>query len=191
MRRITLDIETIGDFGSAMADPTALEVCMVGIHDSADDTYSSYLKEDLPKLWSVLERADAIVGYNSDHFDIPILDKYYPGNLQTIKSIDLMKEVRQVLGRRLKLDNLAQATLGRPKSADGLQAVKWWSEGKIEKVREYCLEDVRITKELYEYARTHNALKYRDFDGIRDVKLNTSGWEERNGTPALTHTLPF
>jgi uncharacterized protein YprB with RNaseH-like and TPR domain len=190
MRKITFDIETIG--AANFSDPTELELAIVGIHDSKTDELSCYSKEELPKLWPILERADLLIGYNSDHFDIPILNKYYPGDLTAIKSVDLLKEIKQVLGRRLRLDNIAEATLGRKKSGNGLQAVKWWSEGLYDKVKEYCLDDVRITRDIYEYARKNKALKYRDFDGVRDIKLDVSGWEKLPvGRGALTHTLPF
>jgi DEAD/DEAH box helicase domain-containing protein len=189
MRRITFDIETIGDFRTN-GDFSNLEISIVGVHDSETDTYSSYLKEEFPKLWPLLESADMLIGYNSDHFDIPILNRYYSGDLTKIKSLDLMKEIKDVLGRRLRLDSVAEATLGKGKLAHGLDAVKWWAEGKIDKIREYCLDDVRITKELYDYARKNNALKYKDFEGNREIKLNTSKWEEINGG-AMTHTLPF
>src|ERR1700690_2401446 len=115
MRVITFDIETIGDFGSN-GDFSNLEVTVVGVHDSSTNEMSSYFKDDLPKLWPLMESADVLVGYNSEHFDIPILNKYYAGDLSKIKSLDLLREVKQVLGRRLKLDNLAEATLGKKKS---------------------------------------------------------------------------
>lgn len=191
MQRITLDIEIAGVFEGALPDPSVLELTLIGIHDSQTNEYSSYLQKELSKLWPILERADLLIGYNSDHFDIPILNKYYSGDLTKIKSIDLLKEVRQVLGRRLKLDNLAQATLGQKKIANGLEATRWWEQGEIEKVREYCLDDVRLTKELYEYAKKHGHLKYKDFDGIREIKLDTTNWEKTENKPALTHTLPF
>ncbi|MSR70623.1 hypothetical protein EXS62_01125 [Candidatus Kaiserbacteria bacterium] len=190
MKRITFDIETEGDFRTN-GDFSNLEVTVVGVHDSETGTLSAFYKEELPKLWPVLESADIIVGYNSDHFDIPILAKYYAGDLGKIKSIDLLKEIKNVLGRRLKLDNVAGATLGRNKTSDGLEAVKWWAQGLKEKVRDYCLADVAITNDLYEYARKHGSLKYRDYDGVREIKLDTSAWEEIEDSPALTHTLPF
>jgi DEAD/DEAH box helicase domain-containing protein len=189
MRRITFDIETIGDFTGG-ADFSNQEVTVVGVHDSETGEYSSYLKEELPKLWPIMERADLLVGYNSDHFDIPILNKYYAGDLTKIRSLDLLKEIKNVLGRRLKLDNLAQATLGVGKSGHGLEAQKWWANGEVEKVRAYCLDDVRITVELYEYAKKHKSLKYKDFDGLREIKLDTSSWE-KGDTASMTHTLPF
>lgn len=191
MRRIVFDIETTGQMQGGSIDFTNQELTIVCIYDSKTDSYSSYLKEELPKLWGILERADVLIGYNSDHFDIPILNKYYPGDLTQMRSIDLLKEVRAVLGRRLKMDNIAEATLGTGKIASGLDAVRWWQEGNIEKLREYCIDDVRVTKELYDYAKKHKHLKYKDFDGIRDIKLNPAGWEKGADAPLLTHTLPF
>lgn len=192
IRRIVFDIETTGATGPGGAfDMSAQELTVVSIHDSKTDTYSSFFKDELPKLWGILERADILIGYNSDHFDIPILNKYYPGDLTKIKSIDLLKEVRNVLGRRLKLDNIAQATLGTGKIASGLDAVKWFAEGKLDLLREYCEDDVRVTKEVYEYAKKNKSLKYKDFDGVREVKLNPTKWEVIEDAPAITHTLPF
>ena len=192
MRAITFDIESISDsLVRGHVDVNEQELTVVGIHDSETGEYSSYLREDLPKLWPILERADMLIGYNSDHFDIPILNKYYPGDLTRIKSLDLMKEVQEVLGRRLKLDTLARATLGTKKSGDGAKAMEWWAKGQIEKVRAYCLDDVKITKQLYDYALKNGSVKYRDIvDGMREVKLDTSTWETHDSA-ALTHTLPF
>lgn len=190
MRRITFDIETEGDF-LGNGNFSNLEVTVVGVYDSHSKEYSSYLKNELHKLWPLMEAADMLVGFNSDHFDIPILNKYYAGDLTKIKSLDLLKEVKNVLGRRLKLDNLAEATLGRKKIGNGLEAVEWWKQGLVEKVREYCLDDVKITEELYLFAKKHRSLKYRDFDGLREIKLDTKSWEDLPDSPGLTHTLPF
>ena len=191
MRKITFDIETSNlfqDVGSN--DPSKLALSVVCIHDSETDTYSSYMEEDLGKLWPILEKTDMLIGYNSDHFDIPLLNKYYPGDLSKIKSIDLLKEIRASLGRRIKLDDVAEATLGKNKTAHGLEAVVWWRNGEKEKVVKYCLEDVKITKELYEYAKKSGHVKYREGTVIKEIKLNPSDWEKTTET-AMTHTLPF
>jgi len=191
MRKITLDIETIGEFSGSTFDPSMMELTVIGIHDSETDAYTVYTQEELPQLWPILERADLLIGYNSDHFDIPIMNKYYSGDLTAIRSLDLLKEIKNVLGRRLKLQSIAEATLGHGKSADGLQAVRWWKEGKYDEVKKYCIEDVRVTKDIYDYAMKNGSVKYRDYDGVRDIKLDVSGWEKEGGGPALTHTLPF
>jgi DEAD/DEAH box helicase domain-containing protein len=97
--------------------------------------------------------------------------------------------VQKVLGRRLRLQNLAEATLGKGKKGDGLQSVEWWQQGLVEKVREYCIEDVRITRELYDYALSKGHVKYKDLRDIREIKLDTSLWEQNVAGATLTHTL--
>ena len=191
MKVITFDIETVGDFGTN-GDFSKLDVTVVGVHDSSTGGMSSYFKEDLHKLWPLLESADVLVGYNSEHFDTPILNKYYAGDLSKIKSVDLLKEIKNVLGRRLKLDNIAEATLGKKKSGNGMEAVVWWKQGLHDKVRDYCLDDVKITRQLYDYALKNGSLKYRDYEsGLREIKLDTSNWEKPQETGGMTHTLPF
>lgn len=191
MRKIVFDIETRNvPFGGSF-DPRSLDLSVICIHDSHTAQYSSYFLEDLPKLWPILEHADMLIGFNSDHFDIPLLDKYYPGDLTQIKSLDLLKEVKNALGRRLRLDTLAEATLGHGKSANGLQAVEWWKKGEYDKVVKYCTDDVRITKEIYDYARENGCLKYRELGAIKEIQLDTSKWETLPEKQAMTHTLPF
>ena len=147
MRRITFDIETEGDFRTN-GDFSNLEITVLGVHDSSDNTLKGFYKDELRDAWPLFEAADIIIGYNSEHFDIPILNKYYAGDLTKIKSVDLLKEVKNVLGRRLKLDNLAEATLGAGKSGNGLEAVEWWKQGLREKVRDYLKENPKTLLDL-------------------------------------------
>ncbi len=192
MKYVVFDIETAQAFSSLRANVDHLELALVGVYDSETDSYSSYIKEELPHLWPLLERTDLLIGYNSNTFDIPILNRYYPGDLTKIPSLDLLAEIYKVLGRRIRLQSLAEATLGKSKKGDGLKAVEWWQDGKVEKVREYCIEDVRITKELYDYVLAHGILKYKDLREIRDMKIDTANWGKANtSAPSLTHAFPF
>ena len=189
----TFDIESVSDsVVRGHIDVNEQELTVVAIHDSETGTYASYFRKDLSKLWPILERTDMLIGFNSDTFDIPLLNRYYPGDLSHIRSLDLLAEIQKVLGRRIRLQSLAEATLGRGKSGDGLLAGTWWKEGKKEKVAEYCIEDVRLTRELYDYALAHGVLKYKDLRDIRDIKLDTSLWDKTDvAIPAMTHTLPL
>lgn len=192
MRAITFDIETANAFPSlARNDLSQMEISIVGIHDSETDEYTSYSKEEFPLLWPILERADMLIGFNSNTFDIPILNRYYPGDLTKIKSLDLLVEVYKTLGRRVRLQSLAEATLGKGKGGNGLQAVEWWAAGEYEKVRKYCIEDVRITRELYDYALANGSLKYKDINQKKEIRIDTRGWEEVAEAPPTTHTLGF
>jgi DEAD/DEAH box helicase domain-containing protein len=96
-----------------------------------------------------------------------------------------------VLGRRVRLQSLAEATLNKGKSGNGLEAVEWWQQGLVDKVRAYCLDDVRITREIYDYALKHGKLKYKDLGGAREFKIDTSSWNKGSHDSSITHTLPF
>ncbi len=191
MRIVVFDIETtnwLADTGSS--DPASLTIALVGIHDS-ETGYSSYIEQDLPKLWPIIERTDVLIGWNSDHFDIPLLNKYYPGDLTRIKSVDLMKEFQPFVGRRLKLDAVAEGTL-KDKKLDGKggQSIIWWRNGEVEKVREYCLKDVELTKKIFDYALEKKSIKYAELGSIREVKIDTSKWLIADTKP-MTFSLGF
>jgi DEAD/DEAH box helicase domain-containing protein len=191
MKKIVFDIETRNVFQEVgSSNPEALDISLVGVYNYEKDEYSSYLQEDLNKLWPLLEQADMIIGYNSDHFDIPLLNKYYHGDLSFLKSLDILKEIKDSLGRRVSLDQVAEGTMGKKKIGHGLQAIEWWKAGDIDSIRKYCLEDVRLTKEIYDYARKNNSLKFKEAGKIYDIKLDTSKWEEKNNS-AVTFSLPF
>lgn len=190
MRIVTFDIETANWLGEGRTQPADLQIALVGIHDSLTDTYDSFTEPELPKLWKTLEETDLLVGYNSDHFDIPLLNKYYPGDLTKIQSVDLMKEIYDVLGRRMRLDAVADGTLGKKKSGHGGQSLVWWRNGEVEKVRKYCLKDVELTKNLYDFALQNGFLKYRELGSLHEVKLNTSKWNTPQ-SGAMTYTLGF
>ena len=188
-RIITFDIETSNIFSEVgSSDPAALDLAIIAIHDSKTNEFDSFLIHDLPRLWKILEEADILVGYNSDHFDIPLLNKYYPGDLARIKSLDLLKEIHLSLGRRIKLDAVAEGTLGENKSAHGLQSIKWWREGKVQEVRDYCIQDVAITRKIFDYALKNKSLRYKELSKVKEVQLKTADWLKVN-TGALTHTL--
>lgn len=190
MRTVVFDIETSNTFYDVGNDPTRLDISVVVAYDYETDRYYDYVQQDLPELWKLLEQTDAIVGYNSDHFDIPILNKYYPGDLTQLQSIDLMKAIKKFLGKRIRLDMVAEGTLGKKKSGSGLDAIKWWREGNVEKVIRYCRDDVQITKELYDYALQNGRLKYALAGKTYDVPIDTAAWAKEN-TQRLNQTLPL
>lgn len=160
---VVLDIETSNSFADVgKYDPSLLKVSLVGAYSYATDSYESYLEPDLPKLWRLLESADRIIGYNLLGFDYPVLNTYYPGDLSGFPTLDILKEIENTIGFRVKLDDVATASLGIGKSGNGLQAIEFFRRGEIDKLRDYCLQDVRVTKEVYEYGLEHGYVKFRD-----------------------------
>ena len=188
---VVFDLETqniFADVGSNGASD--LDISVATFYESDTDKYTTVHIDDLETVWPILERADALVGYNSNHFDIPLLNKYYPGDLTQIKSIDLLASIRDSLGRRLRLDSVASATIGSKKSADGLQAVRWWREGKIDEIMKYCEQDVKVTKKVFDYALLNQHVKFKDGYRKKEIPLDISGWETKEDA-SMTHSLPF
>ncbi len=189
MNYLAFDIETTEPVSSS--DVTTLTISVVSVYNSVDKSMQTFLEKDFPKMWTLFENTDMIVGYNSEHFDIPLLNKYYSGDLTTVKSIDLMVFIKNSLGRRVKMDDIAQATLGVKKTAHGLEAVKWWKEGRIDDIIKYCEADVAITRDLFEYARENKHLKLKDFKGeIIKIPMDTSTWGDKKDS-GMTFSLGF
>ena len=191
MRKIFFDIETSNAFQDVGSrDPSALDLSVIAIYDSKIGEYSSYLQDELSKLWPILENADMLIGFYSNKFDIPLLDKYYPGNLTEIRHLDLLAEIKKSLGRNVALDKLTQGTLNSSKSGHGLQATNWWKQGKTDEVRKYCIQDVKVTKGIYDYAIKHGRLKFKEDGKIQEFNIDASKWEKGDKS-SITHTLPF
>ncbi len=166
MSELVLDIETQNTFQEVgKYDHSLLRISLVGVYNYETREYAAYLENELPKLWKIMERADRIIGYNIKGFDLPVLNNYYPGDLGRFSVLDIMEVLERVLGFRLKLDDVAKATLGIGKTGTGLMAIQYFRAGEMEKLKEYCLRDVKVTKEIYEFGLKHRQVAYRDHMG--------------------------
>lgn len=195
LNEIVFDIETQNTFADVDNDFKKFKISVVSIYRYDTDSYASFTENELNKLWPILEKAERIIGYNSEHFDLPILHNYYPGNLLAINHLDIMKEIKAAIGMRLKLNDVAMATLDIAKSADGLQAIKWWKEGKIDEIKKYCEQDVKVTKEIYEFGKNNKQLFYKSLVGeVVPFAVNfDSELQQKNsvGKKNINLTLPF
>jgi len=135
--------------------------------------FTDYAEADVAKLLETLKAATLVVGFNVKRFDYEVLRPYAGGPL-ALPTLDLLETLYQTLGFRLTLDSLASATLGQRKSADGTQAVEWYQTGQLQKLLDYCRQDVQVTRELYDYGRQQKHVKYRDKFGR--VKLVAVKW---------------
>jgi DEAD/DEAH box helicase domain-containing protein len=191
MRYIIFDLETQNTFADVGSnDSKDLSISVGSVYDTGTETYTTVAIDEIHLLWPIIEQADALVGFNSDHFDIPLLNKYYPGDLTTIKSIDILTAIKNSLGRRIRLDAIAQATVGAKKTANGLMAVKWWREGDITSIKKYCEQDVKVTKKIFEYALTHGKVFYSDGLRKKEIILDTKNWTNSE-EHIMTSSLPF
>ena len=187
---IILDIETQNTFQEiGKHDHTQLKVSLLVIYDTSSGEFSTYLESELGKLWPVLERADRLIGYNLKGFDIPVLNNYYPGDLRRIQTLDIMEEIEKKVGFRVKLDDVAQTTLGVGKSGTGLMAIEYWRKGEIEKLKAYCEQDVRVTRDLYNYGLEKKEVAFVDRLGRKiSVHVDFGQFQVKQ---ALNYTMPF
>jgi len=145
----------------------------VGVtYATGDGQYRIFGESQVDDLVKQLMRADLVVGFNIINFDYDVLTHYTPLDLMQTPTLDLMKDLETKLGHRLSLESLAVPTLSAPKVADGMAALKWWKEGKVLQIAEYCCFDVKITKELHEYGQAKGEVFYNDrFGQKRNVKV--------------------
>jgi DEAD/DEAH box helicase domain-containing protein len=129
------------------------------------DEYLVVTEDNVAELVELLFEADLVVGYNIVGFDYEVLRGYTDKDLAGLPTFDLMYDLEERLGFRPKLDSVTSATLGTGKSADGLQALEWWHEGEVDKIIDYCREDVRVTKELYEFGKRNRFVQVTRFGG--------------------------
>jgi DEAD/DEAH box helicase domain-containing protein len=131
-------------------------------YSTADGRFHHYTEDRVADLIAELRVADKVVGFNVLRFDYVVLEAYSDDPLAGIPTVDMLDHIYRRLGFRVSLDNLAVATLGISKSADGLQAVRWYRQGRIQEILEYCQQDVEVTRRLYEYGHKHKHVKFRD-----------------------------
>jgi hypothetical protein len=136
----------------------------VGVtYSTRDGIYEIFAEDEAEQLVRRLQRADLVVGFNHIRFDYDVLMAYTVLDLrENLVSLDLLQDVEKTLGHRLKLEDIAQATLGVGKTADGLDAIRWWREGKILDIAKYCCFDVKVTRLVHEYGIANKELFYND-----------------------------
>jgi len=160
---IVLDIETQNTFQEVGSrDCSLLKISLLVAFFYKTNEYRVYFEKDLPKLWNELKFCTRVIGYNLNGFDYHVLNNYAPFDLFSLPTLDIMDDVYKKLGYRIKLDSIAQGSLGAGKSGDGLDAVKYWKNKELDKLADYCKQDVKVTKEIYEFGLKNNFLHFND-----------------------------
>lgn len=193
MNSIVLDIETQNLFSDVggKENLTKLSLSVAGVFSYADNAFLTFTENEMPAFEKMLQKTDLIIGFNINHFDLPILQKYLSVDLSKIPALDIMNDVVSAIGYRVSLDDLAGNTLGKRKSANGLMAVQYWREGRIDELKKYCLDDVRITRDLYEHVLKNNEIKFTARDAnlpyVKSIKVD---WAKYNGNKIETAWAP-
>jgi len=164
---VVFDLETQRSFqdvgGRTLMRQLGMSVGVV--YTFQDDTFRSFYEREADKLIELLRSAELVVGFNLLGFDYEVLKGYRDVPLETVPTLDIMFYLQDKLGFRPKLDSVVQATLGAGKSADGLQALAWWKEGRLDLIEKYCTEDVRLTRDLYLFGKRNRHVLVSRFSG--------------------------
>ena len=174
MNTIVLDLETQKSFDEVggRGSNGKLRVSVCGIYSYEQDEYVCFDEGNLTKLGEILQGVDLVIGYNIKQFDFQVLQPYFNFPMDTVPALDILEEVEKVLGHRIRLEAIAQATLGTGKTGSGLAAINLWRTGRIEELKSYCLSDVKLTREIYEYAKANGKLLFQDFFETREIAIN-------------------
>lgn len=173
-----LDIETrlsaqeVGGWGNSSMMGVSCSV----VYDSVSGEFKTFYQDETDALGEFLAEFSIVVGFNLIRFDYRVLAGQSKFKFHALPTLDILADIERRLGHRLSLNHLAAHTLGAKKSADGLLALKWWKQGKIDRIVEYCRQDVAITKDLYLHGLKNGFLFYQNKSG-RKVKIPVS-WKK-------------
>jgi len=161
-RILFLDIETqrSAEEVGGWHNKHLMRVAVAVVYDSREDVFAVFEEDRVHELIDKLKTGDLIVGFNIADFDYSVLKGYSAFRFAELPTFDILREISQQLGYRLSLNHLAHKTLKVEKSADGLQSLQWFKEGKIEEVIAYCKKDVEITKDLFLFGLAHGHLLF-------------------------------
>lgn len=137
----------------------------VAVTFSEEGGFQTFNEQTVEELISTLSTADLIVGFNQLKFDYEVLSAYTEKNLRRLPNLDILIDIQSLIGHLLSLDHLAQFTLGRKKSGSGMDAPRWFRQGRFDLLEKYCIDDVIITRDLYNFGVENGFVKYQRRDG--------------------------
>ncbi|MFH1156556.1 MAG: DEAD/DEAH box helicase [Pseudomonadota bacterium] len=136
------------------------------LYDSGTDAFLDYSQDEIHRLEQDLGKLDLVIGFNILRFDYKVLSGLSGYDFLSLPTLDLLVNIHQTLGYRLSLDNLARASLNTSKSADGLMALAWWKQGCLDKIRDYCRQDVAVTRDLYRFGLENRYVLFTNKAGM-------------------------
>jgi DEAD/DEAH box helicase domain-containing protein len=189
LNKLVFDLETQNAFSDVGNKTHLLKISVIGIYSYLQDKHFCFTEDQIYRVGEMFQEADQIIGFNIKHFDYEVLRPYLSFDPHSLPTLDILEEVEKLIGHRIKLDNLASTTLGSGKNGDGLEAIRMFRQGRIDELKKYCTNDVRITKEIYDYAQKFGKLLYKDYFDTREIKIVFSDPQLKK--PAIRQTALF
>ena len=184
---VIFDLETKSFFvDDGKFDPSRFGVSVLSLYQrKLDENFKevegrilSFWEKDFPNMWKIFQEADRIIGFNSLGFDVPALSPYSPPGFSRLAHFDILDELKKKTGHKTSLHKIAKATLGMQKTDSGENAIIYWERGdkkSLELLQKYCEDDVRITKDIYDYVLKNKKLLFTDYwNNPRETELDFS-----------------
>lgn len=186
MLQVILDVETKKTFDEVGGYfPDRLGISFVGVcirHGyTGPGEFQGFFENELEELFNLIERADVVIGFNVDQFDMQTMVPYYQGQIEQIPTLDIMLKIKDSVGHRIGLDAVAQETLGIGKTGDGLDAIRFYKSGQLDKLKEYCLNDVKVTRDIYDHGLKLGKIKFRNkWNRLIEAPVNFAYTPQKN-----------
>ena len=187
---VVIDLETKHTFRD-FAEHEKLGITVLAIFNYKDNSQNVFTEKEISNLFPILENCSYIIGFNINSFDLPVLQPYYPGDIKHFKTFDILDDIKRILGKRLSLNDTIRATLDKKKTGHGLQAIDFYHEGKWAELKKYCMDDVMLTKELFDYGVSHKKISYLNENGKVDITVDWEKYLEDEDVNEMPLTLPF
>lgn len=187
---VIFDLETKYTFRD-FDDHKKLQISVAAVYDYKDHSSHVFTEKEVSDLIRQLEDASYIIGYNIRGFDLKVLQAYYLGDVFHFTNFDILDDIKSKIGRRLALNDVITATLGKHKTGHGLMAIDLYKEGRLNELKQYCMDDVSLTKELFQYGIDHGEINYLDERGKQTIRVSWKKYLEESDGNDMPLTLPF
>lgn len=176
MKKIVLDLETQKEFAEVggRGKNHLLKISVCCIYEYETGKFSSYTEGEIHRLAEILQNTDQVIGFNIKDFDFEVLRPYLNFDIHQVPYLDIIESAQSYLGHRIGLDTIAQATLGTGKSGSGREALVYWRNGRMDLLKKYCTDDVRITRDVYEFGMVNGKIHYKDFFDVKSIPVKWS-----------------
>lgn len=183
MFEVIFDLETKKFFDeTGTTNPADLGVSVVSLYfrdtTSSQGELKSFWEKDFNDMWKVFRQADRIIGFNSKNFDIPALSPYAPADFAKLSHFDILEKIKETIDHRISLNRIAKDTLGNTKNDNPANAIVYWNSGdpeSLEKLQQYCEQDVILTCDVYDFALKNKYLKFTDYwNNPRQISVDFS-----------------
>lgn len=139
------------EYAAGWSDYLGMGISVIAAYDYREGRPRVFLKDNIDEFIVLYEDSDVVAGFNSEHFDVKLLDAHEFGKPDNHYDLYLaIKAAAEANQWRpgYKLGDCARANLGMDKTSDGAQAPILWQRGYHGKVIDYALNDIMMLKGL-------------------------------------------